>query len=414
MSFVIKNAKLANCDTLRDIKIEKGEISRIAAKIECDVGIDACGNLVSTGFVESHLHLDKVFLLEKLRRDYIPSESSARINLAIESENSLKQDFTVDEICRRAERAILMECENGTTSLRAQIDVDPIVELKGIEAALKLKQKFRSVIDIQIVAFPQNGILAAPGTSDLLEKAIGLGADVIGGLPEVDPDPQKHVDIVFRIARKHNINIDMHIDQVCARRPLILPYLAEKTISEKYNGKVVAAHCYALAFAPPKVAKKTIQRVKEAEINIGVRPLRMRYERMRKILEEGVNMTFFSDNIQDMWEPYGRGDMLQNALLFTKLVYDSSAVERDLCESFFMATKGAAQTIGIGATLAEGSKADIVILDAKSPADAVVNQSKRLYVIKNGRILIKNGIPERPLELLKAKTRSRSYKMECA
>ncbi|MFQ6075137.1 MAG: amidohydrolase family protein, partial [Candidatus Bathyarchaeia archaeon] len=264
--------------------------------------------------------------------------------------------------------------------------------LKGVKGVLEVKRECRHLIDVQVVAFPQNGIFIAPGTEDLLKEAIELGADVIGGLPELDPEPERHVDLVFEIAKEYDLDIDMHVDQVCAPAPLVLPYLAEKTIREGYQGRVVADHCYALAFAPPEVTRRTIERVKEAGISICVKPLRMRLERMREILEMGVNTAFFTDNIRDTWDPYGNGDMLQNALLFAQLTYDSSAVEGDLLRVFDMATETAARIIGLDYGIRVGKRADLLVLDATSPTDAIVAQAWRLYVVKDGEVVAENGV----------------------
>ncbi|MFQ6075134.1 MAG: amidohydrolase family protein [Candidatus Bathyarchaeia archaeon] len=403
MGLIIRRAKIVGQEELMDIEIRGDKIVGITptTSVKEQGEVDAQGNLVSAGFVDPHIHLDKVFLLERLRYKSIPRKAEARgilwceaeacVQRIIDATNELKREFTVEDVRERARRAALMACANGTTALRAQVDVDPVVRLKGVKGVLEVKRECRHLVDIQVVAFPQNGIFTAPGTEELLREAVELGADVIGGIPALDPEPERHIDLIFDIAKEHDLDIDMHVDQVYAPKPLTLPYLAEKTVREGYQGRVVADHCYALAAAPPEVVWKTIEKVKEAGISICVQPLRMRIPRMREPLDAGVNMAFFTDNLRDTWDPYGNADMLENALLFAQMTCDSSIVEEDFLRVFDMATLTAAKIIGLEYGVEEGKKADLVVLEARSPEEAIVTQAQRLHVIKGGEVVAVNG-----------------------
>ena len=392
MDLIIRNAKLVTGEKV-DIGINNGRIAAVADRIKESARqeMDAGELLVSPGFVDAHLHVDKALLLEKVPDRPRPKALKDLWLHCIELNNELKQNFTVGEVASRAERLLKMAAANGTTTIRAQVDVDTVVGLTGLKGVLEAKTKCKDIIDVQVVAFPQNGISNSPGTEDLLREAVKLGANVVGGLPEIDSDPEKHVDTIFKLAKESKLPVDMHIDQSYVPQPFVLPYLAEKTRKEDYQGFVVAAHCYGLAAVPSDLAQRTIEQVKEANVSILVSPLRMMIPRAREPLDASVNMAIITDNVQDMWYPFGSADQLYNALLFAQLTYGFSIQSEEWQRIWNMITVNPSSAIGLEHAIRPGKPADLVIVDAPSPMWALIRQSERVYVLKRGRIIAEKG-----------------------
>ncbi len=391
MDLIIRNALLDGKKA--DIGVENGKIIEIAdhVKAKANDEIDAGGRLASPGFTDAHLHVDKAYLLEEVPDKPRPKSLKELWLHCIELTNELKRNFTVEAVASRAERLLRTAVTTGTITVRGQVDIDPVVGLTGLKGVLEARRRCKDIIDLQIVAFPQNGLLISPGTEDLLREAIRLGADAVGGLPEIEPRPEAHVDKIFQLAKENNLPVDMHIDQSYVSSPFILPYLAEKTMRENYAGRVLAAHCYGLAAVPPDLALRTIEKVKAASISIVVNPLRMTIPRAREPLDAGVNMAIVTDNVQDTWTPFGNPNQLQNALLFAQLAYGFSIQTENWQQLWDMITTNPTKAIGLtDHGLREGSPADIVILEASSPKWALIRQSKIAYVLKRGKIVAKN------------------------
>jgi cytosine deaminase len=396
MDLIIRKTLPLGNESLNDIGIKEGLISKIAPSIQeqAKIEIDARGNLVCPGFVDSHLHLDKVFLADRYRYENRPRIAHERIQYAITVENELKKKFTVEDVRDRAERAVRLAVANGTTVISAHVDIDQYVGLTGLKGILEARNQFKDLIDIQIVAFPQNGIVSSPGVEGLLEDSMQLGADVVGGLPDVDPKPEEQIDILFNIAKKFDADINTHIDQTLTPTPFSLPYMAKKTIEEGYQGRVAVAHCHNLSVVAVEKARQTLQMLKKAEMSLCFNPRRMLVPDSRYLLlDSGVNMALITDNIRDVWNPLGNGDMLLNALLVAFSGYGAEIAERNFQEILTLITYNPARAIGMDKDygLAEGKTADLVVFDAKSPAEAITSMRPRLYVLKHGKIVAKNG-----------------------
>jgi cytosine deaminase len=262
-------------------------------------------------------------------------------------------------------------------------------------------------MDLQIVAFPQEGIIRDPGTEELMRKAMELGADLVGGMPHHErshEEAKHHIDIAFDIAREFDADIDMHVDETDDPNSKSLEYLAEKTIAESYQGRVTAGHTCALAAYPDDYAREVIRKVKLAEINMitnpatnlviqgrGDRqPIRRGITRVKELLAAGVNVTFGQDCVDDAFYPFGRADMLEVALITAHAAQLTTPAEIETV--FKMMTTNAARTLGVldDYGIAVGKRADIVILNAESPKDAIRRQVERRYVIKDGRAIAEN------------------------
>jgi cytosine deaminase len=392
MQLVIKNASITGVSGTRDISIDAGRITAVDPRVEgqADREIDAAGNLVSTGFVDSHMHLDKALVLD--RYDWSQRETlvAHRITAMTESDK-MKRDFTVDDVRQRAVRLARMCAAYGTTTLRSHVDIDTVVGLVGMEGVLAAKKECRGLVDIQISPYAIRGFEGQPQSEPLLRQALEMGADLVGGVPEADDDPVAHVDRIFSLAREFGLDIDFHTDQVSAARPFALPYIAEKTMADGMQGRVMASHCRALGYVSTDEHQQVIELCARAGVNICVTPFECMHERVALPRQAGVNVTYMSDNIQDAWRAHGNGDMMLLAVFASRLTPFNTNQELDAVLE--IGTLGAARSLGFAGEVgvAVGRRADLMVLDAPSAHDAVLYQARRLWVIKAGRIVAADG-----------------------
>lgn len=399
MDLLIKNARIVGRKALKDIGIEGERIVKIG-KIRGRARrvINAKGMLISPAFIDPHIHLDKCMIGDEVRPNI-----SGTLQEAIEIIWERKRRYTVADIVRRAGEVIRTAALNGTTRMRTHVDVDTISGLKPLKGLLEARRKFKHLMDIQIVAFPQEGILRDPGTEELLYEAMELGADLVGGMPHHERPYSKakpHIDICFEVAKRFDADIDMHVDETDDPRSRSLEYLAEKTVAEGYQGRVTAGHTCALAAYPDDYARKVIRKVKRADINMitnpvtnlviqgrgDKQPVRRGITRVKELLAAGVNVTFGQDCVNDAFYPFGRADMLEVANITAHTAHLSAPDE--IRTVFRMMTYNAARTLGVlhdyGAV---GKRADLVVIDAVSVKDAIRMQPDRRWVIKGGKII---------------------------
>lgn len=400
MSLLIKNARLRDQDQLHDILIEKDRIEQIAPHIDAPEVkvIDARGNLTTPSLIDPHIHLDKVNILDVVR----PNETGT-LKEAIEIIWAKKQTYTDEDILTRSEDVVLRALKNGTLNIRTHVDVDTIGGLKPLQGILKLKEKYRGLVDIQIVAFPQEGIIKDPGCEDLLYQAMELGADVIGGMPanEATPDDSRaHVKIIFDIAEKYDCDVDMHVDETDDPFYRTLEMVADETIRRGWYSRVTAGHTCALAAYDDHYAGYVIQKLRQAQIHMitnpvtnlmlqgrnDKQPIRRGITRVKELLEAGLLVSFGQDCVSDTFYPLGSADMLQVANVTAHAAQMS--LPDEIKKVYDMITGDAAAVIGLeDYGLKVGNKADLIVLDVATERDAIRLAPARLFVIKNGRIV---------------------------
>lgn len=403
MDLLIKNAKIYGKTDLVDIACDGGKIVEISPGIKGEFKevIDAEGNFVSSAFIDPHIHLDKVLVVDTVRPNI-----SGTLKEAIEILWEKKRNYTIEDIVERAGKVIQWEVANGVTHIRTHVDVDTIGGLKPLEGLLATREKYKELVDLQIVAFPQEGIIQDPGTEELLYKAMEMGADVVGGMPHnemTDDDSKRHIEILFEIAKKFDAPIDSHTDENDDPYSRTLEYLAAKTIKEGYEGRVTADHTCALSSYNDVHAAKVISLVKKADITMESNPVtnivlegrfdtypkRRGLTRIKELLQEGVNVTFGQDCIKDTFYPFGKGDILEVANIFAHVAQLTLPQEIDAI--YHMMTDGAAKMLGISGRygLEKGKDADIVILMASSFYEALRVGADRI-TIRKGKIVARN------------------------
>lgn len=404
MDMIIRRVRISDDQPLMDIAIADGKIVAIEEKIEkkVDQEIDAEGRVALPGFIEPHLHLDKAFLHRRMPARFGTLDEAIRVTGILKS----KQERA--DVLDRSRQVLDMAIRNGTTLIRAHPDVDPIQGLIGVETALELKEEYRDLLDLQIVAFPQEGWLKTEGVQDLMEQAVSLGADVVGGCPYNElswHDTCGHIDKVFELAQKRGLDVDMHVDfadDTQDRRFATTEYIARKTIDTGYHGRVALGHVTSLGSLKLDQLKPIADLLREADIHIVTLPATDTYlggrrdevnprrglTPVRALHAAGVNIAYSSNNIRNAFTPFGKADPLQIGNLLAHLIqFGTPEHQADILK---MSTNNAARAVGIAAQygIAVGKQADLMILDTHTVADCLLDLPPRSWVLKRGRIVV--------------------------
>ncbi len=360
--------------------------------------LEARGKLVAPSFADPHVHLDKALVSETVRHNL-----SGTLGEAIEIIWERKRAYDPQEILERGRRVLRWAITHGTTAMRSHADVDSMGGLVPVQALLALKREHAGLVDLQVVAFPQEGIIQDPGTKDLMRKAMEMGADCVGGMPYNERTPahsREHIEFCFRLARDFDADIDMHVDETDDPGARTLALLAEATLRHGWHGRVTAGHTCALAAYPTPYAAKVMGMVKDAGIHMITNPatnlmLQGRYDqqpirrgitRVKELMALGVNVSFGQDCLKDTFYPtFGQADMLEVGMITAHAAQLSTPLEVD--RLFDMPTVNAARLMGISDYgLETGCKATFNILDCKSVQEAFRTRPDRV-VLREGRVL---------------------------
>ena len=351
-------------------------------------GVNCDGGLLSPCFVEGHIHLDKTLLGLPL----VPHQPGASVADRIAAEKMLRRSLPLS-VEERGARLIEQIAAFGTGALRTHVDIDSEVGLTGLEAVLRLKARYRHLVDMQVVAFPQSGILRDPGTADLLDAALGAGADLVGGLDPagIDGDVGRHLAIVFGIAERRGVGLDIHLHDPGPLGAYEMRDIAARTTAAGLQGQVAVSHAYALGEIADVDFGRTADALARANVAImtngpGTGPM----PPVLRLRDAGVTVFAGSDNIRDAWWPYGDGDMLDRAAVIG--YRQGFFTNEHLAHGFTMATTLAAGVLGLGGYgLAPGDAADLVVIPARSVAEAVLDRPRARHLIKRGRLVVHGG-----------------------
>lgn len=403
---IIRQAYVRKQDNILDIGIVKDRITRISEHIEekAKEEINANGKFLSPGFVNSHVHMDKSMTsigerFPKYNNDSRDEDNALRdVNRRKRIEAGLKYYSTasIEEVKSNTIQHAYSSIENGTSFIRTFVDIDKVARLKALEGVLAARNELQELIDIQVVAFAQSGFLADPESEPLVRKAIEMGADLVGSLNPVNPvtcegNIEKALDLVFKIAKDYNVDIDNHNMDIGTLGIYTLEAQAKKAIENDYIGRVTASHFYALGDAPIAWIDRAIPKFKEAGMKFVTCYLSTPYEMpVKKLLLAGITIAIATDNVRDFWRAYVNTDLVQAVLIEIHKLKMTTNPDLDLL--WDMITTEGAKVLGIEEDygIEEGKKADLVLLDALSPQWAIVDQAKKLYVIKNGKVIVRN------------------------
>jgi cytosine deaminase len=385
--------------TQQDVAIQQGRIRHIAPHIDTPAQqtLEVTGKLVLPGFIEAHIHLDKAFVADRapeLQRD----GPTPQVLVA-----ELKRAFTVEDIYQRARRAITYAIRHGCTAMRAHVEIDAYVEMRGVEAFLRLRDACAGVIELQLVAFAQEGIFHDTMTQGLLKEALQMGFPVLGGCPYMDRDQRQHIDWFFDTATAFNVPLDFHADSSDDPAMLTCDYIAAQTIAHGMQGRVTLGHLCTLDVLDPGHRADVIAQLQRArihaislpatELHVKARADAQRtwrgVTRIGELRDAGLNVAIATNNIVNPFTPYGHPDLLRQALIAAMAAHLGNLDQMAGLLEFV--TTNPARLLGLqNYGLAVGCQADLVVLDAASPVQAITEQVEKLWVLKAGRVVAHN------------------------
>jgi len=403
VDLLLRNATIDDTGIQHDIAIDHGRIQSAPGSGEPLETIDTGGRVVIPGLVEPHIHLDKALLRGRVHN------RSGTLAEALAATRAAKRTFTRTDIRERAEPALNMCLRHGTTAVRAQTEFDPDLGLVGLEVLLELRSTYANRVDLQVVAFPQEGIHQAPGTEDLFHEALRMGADVVGGVPYNDRSAEEHIDTCFALAKRYGRPLSFHQDFADDATSLSVEYLAQRTIAEGMQGRVEIGHATALGALPPPRLAAICDLLGEADISVITLPLtdlhlggradshnvRRALAPVKALLAAGVNVAAGANNLRNAFTPFGTGDPLLTALTLIPAAHLGG--EDTLPRVLDLVTRNAARAIGFtdGYGVEPGARADLVVLDTFTYADAVIDLPVRSWVIKSGQVTFSTEVVHR-------------------
>jgi cytosine deaminase len=396
---VIKNAVLRNRKDKVDIGIEKGVIKEIGkADPKGATVIDAGGNLVTESFVNTHLHLCKVYtltMMDSLALSSYHGEGMGAAMTAIELAARIKDRYEEGWIIKNVRKCLKKAALNGNTHIRAFADVDSKAKLIGIKALLKARDEFKGIVDVQVVAFPQDGVVREPGTVGLIKEAMDLGADVVGGIPWIeytDADERTHIDEMMKIAVQHDSDISMLVDDAGDEGLRTLEMLAVKTLETGRAGRSLAHHARAMALYPEPYFRKVAALLKKAGMGVVSDPhTGPLHARVKELLANGNLVCLGQDDVCDAYYPFGQNSMLEVAFLNVHLLWMTTFPEMETI--YDMVTVNAARCINLkDFAVKVGAPAHLVVLDARSVYEALWYHKPPLHVVSHGKVVDKKAM----------------------
>jgi len=404
MELVIRNARLRRRSGLFDIAVDNGVIKNITRTVrgKGEEDIDAHGNLVVPPFVDMHFHLDSALAYGDPRFN-----ESGTLLEGIEIWAEKKRKITQDEIHARAVRMLKLMLVHGTQILRTNTDVTETRQTP-LRSLLGVKREFKDLMDIQVTAFPQDGIMTDPQNQEGLVKSVELGADNVGMIPHHEftrEDGVKSIEFAFDLAQRFDKDIDGHVDETDDDQSRFLEVVAAQTIKRHYEGRVTAGHATAMGSYNDAYAAKLYRILRKADVTVVANPLiniaiqgrfdsypkRRGMTRVKELLSWGVNVALGHDCVMDPWYPLGTGDMMQ--ALFMAVHVAQLTGHRELVNSMDLITNNPAKALRLRRRygVETGRPASLIVLDAKSEIQAIARLAPPLYVLRKGRVIVRRS-----------------------
>lgn len=400
---ILRQANLSDGRSGVDIGVRDGRIAAIGPGLAGPAGteIDAAGRLVSPPFVDAHFHLDSALSLGQPRLN-----RSGTLLEGIALWGEAKPSLSVETLVERALRYCDLAVAQGLLAIRSHVDVgDP--RLVTVEALLHVRERVRPYLDLQLVAFPQDGYLRGPGIAESLDRALAMGVDVVGGIPHFErtmADGALSVERLCRIAAERGLPVDMHCDESDDPLSRHIETLAAETIRHGLQGRVAGSHLtsmhsmdnYYVSKLIPLIAEAGIHAIANPLINITLQgrhdtyPKRRGMTRVPELMAAGVNVAFGHDCVMDPWYSLGCGDMLEVAHMAVHVGQMTSLAAMQ--SAFDAVTVNAAKALGLeGYGLDIGCHADFVVLQARDPIEAIRLKAHRLAVIRRGKVIARSA-----------------------
>ena len=407
MDLIIRNVRLPDSSAREpvDIGVAGGKIVAIEKGLAAEAETyDAGGRLACGGLIETHIHLDKSRIIDRT-----PPETGRRIN-PMKQVAALKSSFTVEDVRARAERTLTECILHGATRMRTQVEVDPAIGMRGFEGVQSLIADYRWAIDIEICVFPQDGLTNYPGTDELLIEALKRGARAVGGAPRYDTDHAGQIRRIFELAREFDVEIDIHLDVGDAPEAMDIHLVCELTEQYRRGGRVAVGHMAKLSTMPPSEVAALARRLADTGVAVTVLPLtdlfvmgRDQDHNIRRgvadanfLVEHGVDCSLSTNNVLNPVTPYGDCSLLRMANLHANVLQIAQPAQ--LREIFAMLTERSARLLNLtDYGIVIGNPADIAVIDAGSPEQAVAEIRQTLAVFKRGRRTVRRE----PAELVR-------------
>lgn len=397
------NAKIYRNNTATELVVEDGKIVQIGTNLpKCDEEIDLQGKLIMAPYVDPHLHLDYVYTLSELGQE---GAGSGTLFEAIELWPKFKETLTVESVKRLALKGIKDEVSQGVQHIRTHIDVtDP--NFTALKAMLEMKEELKHIVDIQIVAFPQEGMYTYKGGRDLVEEALKMGADIVGGIPHYEPAREfgeKSIHDIVKLALKYDKPIDVHCDETDDPHSRFVELLNALVLMEDYGKRTTASHTCSFGSADDSYAYRMMDLFQKSKMNFiscptenaylqgrqDTYPKRRGLTRVKEFIEYGINVAFAQDSINDPWYPMGNGNMmniLDNGIHLAQIM---SA--KDVETNFDLITYNGARCLNLQDTygLEVGKQANFIVLDESTVYEAIRKRVNVLASVRNGEYLFK-------------------------
>jgi len=405
---VVKNVRFIDCHSLFHIGINNGKIASITMEeIQGDTEWKAGGGLALPPFVEMHTHLDTVLTSGKDLKN-----RSGTLMEGIELWQARKAELTYEDVIERAEKAIKLLIQHGVLYVRAAVDIsDP--KLTALKAIITLRSKVKHLIDIQIIAFPQEGIISCQENKDRLVKAIELGADAVSAVPQLEHTREngiKSLQECFAIAEHYGSFVHIFSDEVDDEHSRFLEVIADLTLNNKMEGRVTVSHANAMAYYADSYAAKVMSLLKKANITVVSCPLincmmQGRFDRhpkgrgitrIKELNDANVNVCIAHDDIQSPFYPFGNGNIIQAAHMGAHLAHMSGEMERK--HILNMITRNGAKAFGLNDDygIEVGKRANLIIFPVDNIVDLLSKQTACRYVIRDGKLIVETK-PSEPI-----------------
>ena len=400
IDLILRNARMAGRGTLTDLGVADGRIVAVGDDTTATEIIDLAGRLVTPPLVEPHIHLDAVLTVGQPR----PNVSGSLFEgIAVWAERVA--GLTREDVRSRVGQILRWQLACGVQHVRSHVDVCDR-ELRALRALVELREEVRGLIDLQLVAFPQQGILSFDGGRELMCEAVELGADVVGGIPHYEltrEDGVESVKFAMALADDYDLRVDIHCDETDDDHSRFVEVMAAETIRRGMSGRVTASHTTAMHSYNNAYASRLIANIARAGLHMVTNPLdnavlqgrfdtgpiRRGHTRVKQLQEAGVNVCIGHDSVMDPWYPLGYGDPLQAAFVLVHLGQMSGDGElRQLIE---MITTSPAAALGLpDYGLRPGGPADLVVFDAPSEAEALRLVAPRTLVLRGGKVVARS------------------------
>lgn len=392
---LIQHAQLRGQPETVDIGIEGGTTTALAERLdgEAELTIDARGNLVTESFVNPHLHLCKVYTRQMMDDEALTgyhAEGMGKAMTTIELAARVKEKYAEEWIIKNVRRALAQAAIHGNTHIRAFADVDSKARLEGMKALLRAREEFNGIVEVQVCAFAQDGLVREPGASTLMRQAMEMGADVAGGIPWIEyteADIRDHVKEIFDLAQEFDKDVSMLVDDAGDAGLRSLEVMAVEAIRRGWQGRALAHHARAMELYPQPYFQKVAALLKQARMSIVSDPhTGPLHARVKELLEEGVNVCLGQDDISDGYYPFGRNNMLEVAFLAAHLLWMTT--NRELETLYDMITVNAAHAINVmDHSLKIGAPTNLVVLSAPNVLEALREHEVPLFVISHGKLI---------------------------